>query len=178
MRAIVGILAVIGGIAVAAGIAGAVYFFGGFVDVSQTAVNPPVLDWTLRHVREASIERRAGGMAIPDSVNDPEQIRKGAFEFVEEGCVQCHGAPGHRPQRFTDGLNPRAPDLTRARIEPGEAFWAVTNGIKVTGMPAHTRMPLDERWEVTAFVTHMAAVTADQFSQWSTAPREASEENK
>jgi hypothetical protein len=56
-------LALIGALAIVVAIAGAIYVFGGFYNVGQTAANPAIVDWTLASVRGASVAAR--GTATP-----------------------------------------------------------------------------------------------------------------
>ena len=48
-------LASIRALAIIAAIAGAIYFFGGFYNVGQTANNPAIVDWALASARGASV---------------------------------------------------------------------------------------------------------------------------
>jgi hypothetical protein len=64
------------------------------------------------------------------------------------------------------GLNPPAPELTLPRVQKrpdGELFWIVSNGIRMTGMPAFkpTHKP-EEIWKIVAFLRHLEEVTPDE----------------
>ena len=50
-------LAAVGVIAVVVIIAAGIYFFGGFYNVSAAVDDPDLMNWTLVHIREASINR-------------------------------------------------------------------------------------------------------------------------
>jgi hypothetical protein len=98
------------GLAVVVIIAAGVYLFGGFYNVSAAVDDPDLMSWTLVHIREASINRRADATP-PIKLDDPATIRQGAIEFAEHGCANCHGAPGVKWAKFSEGLNPGPPDL-------------------------------------------------------------------
>jgi mono/diheme cytochrome c family protein len=166
--------AVVGVLAVFCAAALAVFFFGGFYDVAAAAGPGPVLGRALAAMREASIERHARPMGFAVSLDDPSEIQKGAYEFREEGCIHCHGAPGVKPERFAQGMDPKPPDLMRENHDPSEAFWVVTNGLQFTGMPAFgAHMPQDERVAVVALLAHAKSVTPEDFAAWSANPRTA-----
>lgn len=163
-------LAAIGVLAICIAIAGGVYFFGGFFNVAAAGGGNAAVDWSVRHVREASIGMHARAPAPPSWFKDPKAIQAGAHEFAEEGCVDCHGAPGHKPEKFARGMDPNPPDLGKAvaHDDPAEVFWTIKNGIRMTGMPAFgSHMDDDEIWRAVAFAQHEEGVTPVQFSQWS-----------
>ncbi len=163
MRFVTGVAVLI----IAAAIAGAVYFFGGFYDVTAANAGNPVVEWALARVREASIEKHAEAPSPPAWLDKPETIRAGAREFTEEGCVSCHGAPGVGPHTFAQGMNPRPPDFTRHHHdEAGELFYIVKNGIRMTGMPAFRHAGDDEIWRAVAFIMHMSEVSPADYKAW------------
>ena len=69
-------------------------------------------------------------------------------------CVDCHGAPGVDPTEGGASLNPPAPGLTLARVQArsdGELQWIVSNGIRMTGMPAFgASRSAEEVWQLVA----------------------------
>jgi len=162
-------LAAIGVLAIAAAIAGAVYFFAGFYDVAAAGGGNPAVEWVVRNVREASVDRHMQAPPQPQWFSKPETVQAGAHEFVEEGCVRCHGAPGVKPDKFAAGMDPMPPDLGEATKddEPKHIFWIVEHGIRMTGMPAfgaHT--PKDDIWKLVAFLKQMHTVQPEQFKEW------------
>ncbi len=95
----------------------------------------------------------------------PENLRAGLAHY-RENCVTCHGAPGVEESEAGMGLNPPAPDLTLPaiqRLSDGEIFWIISNGVRMTGMPAFslTHKP-DEIWKMVAFVRHLPELTAPE----------------
>src|ERR1700741_5114113 len=103
------LLAVIGALAIIVAIAAAVYFFGGFYSVAATEEIAPVA-WVLVHVRQASIDRHATARP-PMSLDDAALVRSGAHAFATRGCLNCHGGPGVKWAKFTEGMQPYPPDL-------------------------------------------------------------------
>ncbi len=117
-------------------IAAAGFFFGGFFNIGASNQDPALVNWSLVHVREASIARHATEPP-PRALDDPAMVRIGAERYSDLGCTSCHGGLGTTPARFSKGLNPQ-PNLKAVikDIKPQELFWVLKNGIKMTGMPS------------------------------------------
>ena len=107
---------------------------------------------------------------------DPETFRGGLAHF-RENCVVCHGAPGVDPGEIGQGLNPGAPDLTLARTQArsdGELFWIVSEGIRMTGMPAFGPTHKEnEIWQIVAFLRHLPGIRDEEKTQLKGATEEA-----
>src|SRR3984885_4181420 len=104
------ILAGIGGLGIVGAAAAAIFFFGGFYNVAGAVPDLDLVHWALVQVRTASITRHATDRA-PAGLNDPARIQDGARAFATIGCVNCHGAPGVKWARFSEGRLPDPPDL-------------------------------------------------------------------
>jgi mono/diheme cytochrome c family protein len=165
------ILAGIGAFAIIIAVGAAVFFLGGFFNVAASEPDPEIVNWVLSRVRSASIDRRAG-LASPIDLDNPEVVRAGARAFSERGCTNCHGAPGVKWQKFSEGLNPSPPDLKEIarEDEPGEVFWVVKNGIKMTGMPSFGAIGMDanEIWSIVAFIRKLPNTSEADFKAWIT----------
>jgi mono/diheme cytochrome c family protein len=165
------ILSLIGVLAILGAIAGIVIFFGGFYSVAGTQKDPAIVAWALTHVREASIAHHAPGTP-PISLDDPAVIQAGARAFAAHGCVNCHGGPGVPWAKFSEGLNPSPPDLKEVApgLTPGEIFWVVKNGIRMTGMPGFRGIGDQELWSIAAFLRKLPIVSNEDYKAWSTPP--------
>jgi mono/diheme cytochrome c family protein len=163
------LLAVIGVLAILVALGGAVFFFGGFYSVAAAPEDPPPVAWALAHVRQASISRHAVD-APPKSLDDPNVIQAGARAFAARGCVNCHGAPGVKWAKFSEGLNPDPPDLkdVAGGVEAREIFWVVKNGIRMTGMPkfGSNDVPDEEIWSIAAFVKKLPIISDQDYKAW------------
>jgi mono/diheme cytochrome c family protein len=163
-------LAVIGVIAILAVIGAAIYFFGGYYNVAAATPNPGLVDWALERVREASVEHHALG-SPPIKLDDPAVVKDGAWAFSQLGCVNCHGAPGVKWAKFSEGLRPDPPDLKDAanELEPGQIFWVVKNGIQMTGMPSFGLIGADDKeiWAIAAFVKKLPTLSPEDYRAWS-----------
>lgn len=88
-----------------------------------------------------------------------EDVYEGGARVYREQCASCHGTPGH-DVAFAKHMYPVAPQLwkkhPRGNVvgvsddEPGETYWKVANGIRLTGMPAYNHVLSDtQMWQVT-----------------------------
>src|SRR6202162_5408719 len=110
-----------------------------------------------------AIQKRAPVKANP--FTKPEDVRAGLVHY-KENCLDCHGAPGVEESEFGKGLHAPAPDLlvpAMQRMRDGELFWVVSNGIRMTGMPAFSPTHKEEEiWKIVAFVRHLPEVTTEE----------------
>jgi mono/diheme cytochrome c family protein len=167
------LLAFIGCLAIVVAVAAAAYFFGGFYSVAGTAEDPAIVKWVLIKVRMASISRHATE-ATPIPLDDPANIQAGARAFAARGCTTCHGGPGAEWAKFSEGLHPDPPDLKDVvkEREPPELFWAIKNGINMTGMPSFGAIEVPDReiWTIVAFIKKLPTVSEADYKAW-TAPK-------
>jgi len=167
------ILAAIGLLAIVFAVAAAVYFFGGYYSVAASQEDPGFVKWALEKVRTNSIVRYAQDKP-PSDLDDPAKVQTGARAFNELGCVNCHGAPGVKWAKFSEGLHPDPPELKDIVTEatPSQIFWIIKNGINMTGMPSFAGAGAkdDELWSVVAFVRKLPSISDADYKAW-TAPQ-------
>ena len=127
------------------------------------------MSWIIETTREHSIESRASKVSAPpaSALQDPKKLLEG-FAHYDEMCVVCHGAPGMEAGEAREGLNPQPPLLAKLKDlqddPPGEIFWIIKNGIKMTGMPAWGPSHSDDKiWAMVAFVRKLPGMTADEY---------------
>ena len=170
------ILAGIGGLGIVGAAAVAVFFFGGFYSVAGAVPDLDLVHWALVKVRAASIARHANDRA-PAGLDDPARIQDGARAFATIGCVNCHGAPGLKWARFSEGLHPDPPDLKELASDRtvAQLFWVIKNGINMTGMPSFFLAGAkdEELWSIAAFVKQLPSISDADYRGW-TAPSAAS----
>lgn len=147
--------ALIGAIAVLVLIAaaGILIVLGGAFDVAASTPHGPLMRTLLSATMDHSVELRARNIEPPAQPTAADFI-EGAAHY-KGMCQQCHGGPGASREEFAEGLNPSPPNLARSTgdMSPGEVFWIVKNGIKMTGMPAFGKTHTDEQiWKIAWFV--------------------------
>jgi mono/diheme cytochrome c family protein len=165
------LLAVIGALAVLAAVFAAVYFFGGYYNVAASQQDPDVVRWALTRVRDASINRHAQD-PTPSNIDAPDMVKAGARIFSTIGCINCHGAPGVKWAKFSEGLRPDPPDLKDVvgGASPSQLFWVIKNGINMTGMPGFAAAGAkdNEIWALVAFLKKLPSVSEADYKAWTT----------
>jgi len=94
---------------------------------------------------------------------DGNSLAAGA-EVYRDQCAACHGFHG-KPSRFGAHMFPAAPPLWEKHSRnavvgvsddpPGETYWKVVNGIRLTGMPAYKGVLTETKmWQVSLLLAH------------------------
>ena len=78
--------------------------------------------------------------------NDPDAVAAGRLLF-EDHCAECHGDDGKGGRK---GPSLRVPDVRDAT--PGTLFWLLTNGVVRKKMPAWSKLPEPQRWQLVRFL--------------------------
>ncbi|HTZ98428.1 MAG TPA: c-type cytochrome [Terriglobales bacterium] len=132
------------------------YFLSGMAPVS-TASRPMAFEKMLAHrALEAHIEKEA-------PKNAPIQPDQASYEagaqVYREHCGVCHGYATGTQTAIAKGMFPKPPRLLQGTgvtdDEPGETYWKVANGIRLTGMPGF-RQSLSETqmWQVSLLLAN------------------------
>jgi mono/diheme cytochrome c family protein len=150
--------------AAAAAVLAAVFVYTGIYNIAADAPHTSAVFWLLQTTRNHSIAARAGEVGPPPDLTDGERIAAGA-ELYADMCGGCHLAPGMEPTEISQGLYPRAPDLTKgSALTPAEKFWVIKHGIKMTGMaawgPTHSDALI---WDMVAFLEKLPSLDAVQY---------------
>jgi thiosulfate dehydrogenase len=93
---------------------------------------------------------------------DAANLEIGAHIYRDQ-CASCHGGYGH-PSAFADDMYPKAPQLWAPHGNgvvgvsddpPGETYWKVTNGIRLSGMPSFQNVLNEtQRWQVSLLLAN------------------------
>jgi thiosulfate dehydrogenase len=133
-----------------------VYFATGIAPVATSAAPIPFERAFARMALHARLEKEMPAQVpIPaDEVN----LLAGAHTYMEH-CAVCHGVPGKEQTAIAKGEFPHPPHLFKGTgvtdDEPGETYWKVANGIRLTGMPGfNQRLSTTEMWQVSLLVAH------------------------
>jgi len=133
-----------------------VYFSSGYAPVATAAAPMPfekLLAATALHARLAKEPPKTAPIE-PTEAN----LQAGAVLYREH-CAVCHGLPGGDKTTIAAGMFPKPPQLFRGKgvtdDPPGETYWKVVNGIRLTGMPAFGgALNDDQLWRITVFLAH------------------------
>jgi thiosulfate dehydrogenase len=93
-----------------------------------------------------------------------EDVFEGGARVYMKDCASCHGVPGHDVP-FARYMYPDAPPLWKKHErnnvvgvsddEPGETYWKIENGIRLTGMPAYKHvLSVREMWQVSLLLAN------------------------
>jgi mono/diheme cytochrome c family protein len=138
-----------------------VYFKAGSVPV---AVNDPPMPQE-RLVTSVPLKARIDREMVksPPVPADESNLVAGAHIYSEQ-CAVCHGYHG-KPSKFAKHMFPSAPPLWEKHGHgdvigvsddpPGETYWKVANGIRLTGMPSYKELLSEtEMWQVSVLLAH------------------------
>ena len=89
---------------------------------------------------------------------DEQNLTAGAHIYMEH-CAVCHGVPDKEQSAIAKGEFPPPPHLFRGKgvtnDTPGETYWKVSNGIRLTGMPGFNKqLSTTQMWQVSLLLAH------------------------
>ena len=116
------------------------YFTGGSAPVATTDSDMPFENFLAHKALNARIAKD-----MPKTV--PVQANEASYtagaELYKQHCAVCHGVPLSPKTAIASGMYPRPPQLFQGKgvtdDEPGETYWKIFNGIRLTGMPGFSK---------------------------------------
>jgi thiosulfate dehydrogenase len=132
------------------------YFVTGQAPVATAAPPMPFEQMLAHRALNSRIEKE---MPKWSSVQANEATYMAGAEIYRENCSVCHGAPSGEPTAIAKGMFPRPPQLFKGHgvtdDEPGETYWKVANGIRLTGMPAYNQsLSETQMWQVSLMLAN------------------------
>ncbi len=127
-----------------------VYFITGMVPVATNAQAMPFEKQMARIGLNSHVEKEAPKNAPFQPTDD--DYAAGA-KIYRSDCAVCHGLPNQQQTPVAKGMFPKPPQLFRGHgvtdDPPGETFWKVENGIRLTGMPGYgSSLDQKQMWQV------------------------------
>ena len=159
---------VIGGAAalVAAGLGAFAFSQSGLYNVGAAVPHTDFTEWLTQGTMIRSVRHHAKAVSAPERFID-EQVVAGFCRY-ERHCVACHGAAGVANETWVNGMEPAPPyllDAPRKWTRP-ELFWIISNGNKMTGMPAWRRsLTTGEIWSIVAYIDATDRIPAATFKR-------------
>jgi thiosulfate dehydrogenase len=133
-----------------------VYFVTGSAPVATAAPDMPFEKMLAHGALSAHISKE-----MPKSVPVPadETNFAAGAQVYRENCAVCHGLPGGTPTAVARGMYPKPPKLLEGTgvtdDEPGETYWKVANGIRLSGMPGFSEsLSQTQMWQVSLLLAH------------------------
>ncbi|HKJ87363.1 MAG TPA: cytochrome c [Gammaproteobacteria bacterium] len=146
-------------------VVGIAIMYSGIYNVSAEYPHPGIFKWFLDTTMERSVENHAKGVEAPADLDSPAMVQTGVKEFHED-CAGCHGAPGKEPAPPGKNMLPEPPDLKEAgeEMSPGEIYWVIKHGVRMTGMPAWgPHLEDKELWSLVALIKQFPEMTPQQY---------------
>ncbi len=146
---------------------GWLYFRFGYAPVA-TASSPMPFEKSLAHMALNARIRKEAPKTVPIQASDANY--EAGAHLYRSHCAMCHGLPDQPEAPTSKGMFPHPPKLfkgTGVTDDPaGETYWKVSNGIRLTGMPAYTgSLTETEMWQISLLLANAdklpAAVRAD-----------------
>jgi thiosulfate dehydrogenase len=133
-----------------------------------------------RQIVRGPLDARIASQMKTAPFGTSEDVFESGAKVYRAQCASCHGTPGHDVP-FAKYMYPSAPQLWKKHArnnvvgvsddEPGETYWKVANGIRLTGMPAYTHVLTDtQMWQVTLLLKNADEQMPDPVMRILTAP--------
>jgi thiosulfate dehydrogenase len=137
------------------------WFRWGRVPVAVADPPLPLEKWITQVPLDARIDREM--VKTPPIQADEDSFGAGAGIYRDQ-CAGCHGFHG-KPSSLAAHMFPKAPQLWEKHKNsdvvgvsddpPGETFWKVSNGIRLTGMPAFNQVLTEtQMWQVSLLLAN------------------------
>lgn len=126
------------------------YFSMGIAPVATSAPPMPFEKMFARMALHARQEKEVP-KTVPISADEPN-LAAGAQVYKEHWAV-CHGVPRQSQTAIASGMFPKPPKLMEGTgvtdDPPGETYWKVSGGIRMTGMPGFEKtLSTTQMWQV------------------------------
>ena len=140
-----------------------IYFTTGMAPVGTASQAMPFEKMLAKNALEARVEKEMP-KTVPIAASD-EAYAAGA-KVYDGNCAVCHGLPNQPPTPISEGMFPKPPHLFAGKgvtdDPPGETYWKVKNGIRLTGMPAFGKSLSDTQiWQVSVLLANADKVGAN-----------------
>ena len=88
-----------------------------------------------------------------------DDVYTAGAQIYRANCAVCHGLPGQDETAIAKGEFPKPPQLLKGKgvsdDPPGETYWKVANGIRLTGMPGFNgSLTTDQMWQVSLLLAN------------------------
>jgi mono/diheme cytochrome c family protein len=145
---------ILGLIAVPAGVY--LYFSTGSAPVA-TAAPPMPFEKTLAKMAQHARMDKEMPKSVPISADDAAYVA--GAQIYKDHCAVCHGLPGQAQTAIAQGMFPDPPKLMEGKgvtdDPPGESYWKVAGGIRMTGMPGFNKtLSTTQMWQVSLLVAN------------------------
>jgi mono/diheme cytochrome c family protein len=132
------------------------YLIGGSAPVATTDPDMPFEAYLARKAQHVRIDRE---MPKTAPIQPSEANYLAGAELYKQHCAVCHGVPDSEKTAIAIGMYPRPPQLFKGKgvtdDEPGESYWKIFNGFRLTGMPGFSKsLNETQMWQLALLVTN------------------------
>lgn len=132
------------------------YFASGKAPVATTDSDMPFEQFLAGKALDARIAREMP-KSVPIQAN--ESTYMAGAELYKQHCAVCHGLPLAPKTAIATGMYPQPPRLLEGKgvtdDEPGESYWKIFNGIRLTGMPGFSKSLSETQiWQIALLVAN------------------------
>jgi mono/diheme cytochrome c family protein len=116
------------------------YFTSGSAPVATTDSDMPFETFLAHKALNARIKKEMP-KNVPIPATEPNYVA--GADLYKQHCAVCHGVPLAPKTAIAAGMYPHPPLLLEGKgvtdDEPGETYWKIFHGIRLTGMPAFSK---------------------------------------
>jgi thiosulfate dehydrogenase len=132
------------------------YLTGGAMPVATTDSDMPFERFFAKKALSARI---AKDMPKTVPIQPTEANYLAGAELYKQHCGICHGLPLTPKTAMAAGMYPQPPRLLEGKgvtdDEPGESYWKIFNGIRLTGMPGFSKsLSETQMWQIALLVAN------------------------
>lgn len=132
------------------------YFTAGSAPVATTDANMPFEAFFARKALHARLAREAP-KNVPVETNEANYLA--GVQLYKVHCAVCHGLPLTPKTAAAAGMYPPPPRLFEGKgvtdDEPGESYWKIANGIRLSGMPGFRKsLSETQMWQIAILLAH------------------------
>lgn len=133
-----------------------VFLSGGYAPVATSAAPLPFAKALIRLALHARMNKEMP-KTVPIEASGTNLLA--GARIYHENCAVCHGLPDGTKTAIAKGMFPHPPQLFMGKgvtdDPPGESYWKVASGIRITGMPGfRTALEDEQLWQVSSFLAN------------------------
>jgi mono/diheme cytochrome c family protein len=128
------------------------------------------------NARKIATPADAKSLANPRQQQTAEMIVEADEHFVEHFSI-CHGIDGRGDTNIGRNLYPKVPDMSQQdtqQLSDGELYYIISNGIRLTGMPAWGSEDKPEAiWDLVSLIRRLPKLSPEELQRLQKAAGEA-----
>ncbi|HSZ63322.1 MAG TPA: cytochrome c [Terriglobales bacterium] len=137
-------------------LAGYLYFTGGSAPVATTDSDMPFENYFAHKALDARLKK---DMPKTVPIQPSEANYLAGADLYKQHCAVCHGVPLTPKTAIAAGMYPHPPLLFEGKgvtdDEPGESYWKIFNGIRLSGMPGFSKtLSETQMWQIALLVAN------------------------